>query len=878
MRLTSITILATLVFVITHIAVQTHPFGEYSIGFSDSYQQYLVFLRYFRENFLQNPRAFFYSWEMGIGDNLFGLFSYYVSSPLNLLLYLFPKENLEVGVFVLYIVKYVLIGVSASLFLEKYRINPVYNILLSLSYAFCGYATAYQLSIMWLDALYLLPFLFMGIDRILSKNRPFLFIATYAVMILSNFYIAYMTGLMSIVYFLYAYAMKKDFQWQTFVRKSGMFAVSALIGAGINLPMLVTTIHSLRNSKGTLDTLQNDNTFLNPFDIFSKFIIGSNGAMQLPEGLPNIYVPTFVGVAVIFLFFSKKISKMEKVITGTTLLSLWLITYLPIANYVLHGFNYPIWFNYRYTFVISFFFILFAARMLETMGDVILTKKNVAFLVLGVVSVIVFAITRQYEFITTFNVVSTVLALVTTATILSFLNKGVKGNKGLLLIVALLMVTMGEITQHTLFSNLNNYTFSRRYQFQDTKEVQDLLGELQPFMEDGSRLATTYLNTSNDPMKYGYEGITGFNSTHNSNSVRFFLHLGQITSDRGNMSMEYAGGTPFVDSLMNIRYIVSGKDTSLLTKEDIYKEEKSFHENFYAYSKPYLNLYRNIHETEDEVILYENDLSIGLGWVEKGMDTGSFDEPTAIYENANRVYENMFGKTIYEAVPFVEKLENLTFNEEEGTYYVNTIGEEAKITLTFDNPEQQVIYTNKQVNYFMENDTYRPLHFYEQPIMLVNGKEMQTNESKIPISTLIKGALPKGNTIEYVIPAESLVAMIQHVPMVYKADHEQLVNDMLPVQNSFKLEEKTNTTVKGSVFTEEDGHLILTIPYDSYWTAVVNGKEVTPESAYNALLAVPLDKGDNQVTIAYKVPHIGIFWLVGVLFLAVGIVIEKKNK
>lgn len=48
--------------------------------------------------------------------------------------------------------------------------------------------------------------------------------------------------------------------------------------------------------------------------------------------------------------------------------------------------------------------------------------------------------------------------------------------------------------------------------------------------------------------------------------------------------------------------------------------------------------------------------------------------------------------------------------------------------------------------------------------------------------------------------------------------------------------------------------MLLTIPYDDGWTAYVNGEEVEIKEAANALMAVPVTEGENEIELKYHVP------------------------
>ncbi len=65
--------------------------GDKTIVSSDMYTQYVAYFGKFKD-ILSGDGSIFYSFNKSIGGNNIGLFAYYLASPLNLLLILFPKS------------------------------------------------------------------------------------------------------------------------------------------------------------------------------------------------------------------------------------------------------------------------------------------------------------------------------------------------------------------------------------------------------------------------------------------------------------------------------------------------------------------------------------------------------------------------------------------------------------------------------------------------------------------------------------------------------------------------------------------------------------------------------------------------------------------
>ena len=78
---------------------------------------------------------------------------------------------------------------------------------------------------------------------------------------------------------------------------------------------------------------------------------------------------------------------------------------------------------------------------------------------------------------------------------------------------------------------------------------------------------------------------------------------------------------------------------------------------------------------------------------------------------------------------------------------------------------------------------------------------------------------------------------------------------------------KANFVVENA---QAEHYLQTTIPYESGWQIRLNGKEVTPKLLDDTLMALPLEKGKNTITMEYHVVHLklgALLTLIGVILL-----------
>ncbi|MCQ2570557.1 MAG: YfhO family protein, partial [Limosilactobacillus sp.] len=85
---------------------QMAPFGPHSILTVDLGQQYVDFFAYYRQALLHDPSSLLFSWQKGLGGEMWGTNAYSLLSPLNLILLAFPGRRLSSGILILTLLKY----------------------------------------------------------------------------------------------------------------------------------------------------------------------------------------------------------------------------------------------------------------------------------------------------------------------------------------------------------------------------------------------------------------------------------------------------------------------------------------------------------------------------------------------------------------------------------------------------------------------------------------------------------------------------------------------------------------------------------------------------------------------------------------------------
>ena len=141
---------------------QVFPFGDHGVLIIDSLHQYLPFFTEFHEK-LEQGSSLRYSFGGGLGFNFWATYAYYLASPLNFLIVLFPKRNMMDAMALLIVLKIGLCGLtSAWYFSTKSKGQTYMPLVFSLMFSLGSFIIGYYFNLMWLDSIAMLPLVMMG--------------------------------------------------------------------------------------------------------------------------------------------------------------------------------------------------------------------------------------------------------------------------------------------------------------------------------------------------------------------------------------------------------------------------------------------------------------------------------------------------------------------------------------------------------------------------------------------------------------------------------------------------------------------------------------------------------------------------------------------
>lgn len=829
------------------------PFGDKTILRMDLYHQYgPLFAELY--DIVKEGGSFFYSWKSGLGSCFLGNYFNYLSSPIGAIIMFFGHKNIPEAIGAMILIKAALSASAFTYYIKgSLKKQSFATVSFGIIYAFCGYMLAYYWNVMWLDAMVLLPIILLGIERIINHGKPTTYIVGLSLSMFSNYYMSYMLCIFAVIYFVYYYvnsyesgallnkklSNKKSsllirLSNRRFIRTGFIFALSSLAAAGLMAFVLLPVYNILQSSSATSGTFPDSlKSYFTFFDFFANHFASLETTIRSSgdDVLPNVYCGVITLLLAPLYFFTKSISKKEKISTLFLLVILYFSFNINYLNYIWHGFHFPNDLPYRQSFIYSFILVLMAYKVFIRLDE--FTTRQI-----GAVGAALVAFVFLVEDITSKNVDSATiiltLSLLVLYVILLALFKDKKYDTASLALLLLVCICSEVVMCDSSRISVNITKESYTSDYQDFKNLKDALDTAED--DDFYRMELTDLRTRMDPSWFGYNGASVFSSMA-------FESLSNLQDDLGMMSNRinsytYNPQTPIYNMMFSLKYIVNNAAPNTLDSPFYSPSLKSgkysaYKNNYYlpvAYcinknaaawaSDEYIETWK-IESASDPFVLQGDYFNLATG---AGNPFEKLDISYATYSNISPFTESLnatnfsYSKTTPDADGSVVLY--LTTEEKGNVYiYFDVSGaSEKNVTITSSigtitqNANQNCIF---DLGYYNENETITVNIPFES-----NNGSLTFNAYTINEETFIKG---------YNILADTQMFI-----------------------ESFE-----DTNIKGRLTAKDNCILYTSIPYDKGWTIIVDGEVLNKEKIFafgGGLLAAELEKGNHNIEFVFSAP------------------------
>ena len=773
-----------------------YPLGKYTPRLYDSFHQYTSF-------FLAYKNFSFYSLKTGLGFNLYGTATYYLLSPLNILFIFSNIFNIDLIFTIIYLIK---IGL-ASLFMMILLNNTTKHkssLLFGIIYGLSGFIITYYYNIMWHDSVYMLPLVILGLNRLINKDKPLLYLITLSLTIIFNYYTGYMVCIFALLFFIFSVInLEKEKRKKAIIN----FIVYSLLAGLISSVVLLPAFYSLLMGKAS-GYLRNDYTKYsginkNVYLFFYKLAPGTYINGNQANGPMIIYSTLFSFVLFILTIFNKKYDLKYKLSLVIFFLVFLLSFTFNLFDYAWQFFQRPVWWNNRYAFIFSFFIIYFAYQNYVN-KNAIDTKNNIYYPLTIISTLALFTVSFYEAYITigtsstrVFIIIMFAISILFTFSYFYYYNVTVF-KKYILSLVIL------ELCLNTFFAFHNNTSHReveslKVYNTNMTKIIDKIPNK------ELYRAELIDKHVYNDGLIYGYNGINYFNSVRNQNYVNFCENIVELKVD-SHCSTTLNYFDPILFNLFNIKYLV-GND-----------------QNYYHVYTKYNNTY-----------IYETDFDSSYGYlVNSNIKSLKLSNKDDKFTNLTKILNTM----INENNIYYKELNLLDYDYQidNGYYkdnhiYPNNDKNAITVTATFISKEDQLIVPKS------------PTSFNKNIIIKINDQSYITNGSYY----LAK----KGDLVSISVSYDSKKNTLNTFP--FYTMNLKVLNDAINKLDTNKLVLTKNAShlIEGTVNVSNNKTLFLSLPYEKGFIIKVDGKITSYQKILDSFVAIDLEAGNHTITIDY---------------------------
>lgn len=828
---------ATVCILFIYLVFRAFPWGDTTVLRMDLYHQYgPLFVELFDR--VVDHETFLYSMTSGGGSSFLGNYFNYLSSPLTTLIFLFDREEMAYAITLLVAVKCVLSAGSMSFYLKKSQKGTgVATSAFGVLYAFSAYFLAYFWNIMWLDAMYLLPIILLGIETMINTGHKKLYFISLFIMFYSSYYMAYMICIFSCVYFIAYFFLnnnpntkvnaglkiQKKFSLKKiannkFINRGVTFAVTSIMVAAVSAVFLLLVYFILSGASATSDSFPtNLRSYFTMFDLLESHFANLTTTIRSSgdDILPNIYCGILPIILVPLYLINKEIGVREKVVYVALLAFLIISFDTNYTDFIWHAFHFPNDLPYRYSYMYSFLFVVVAFKSFKHIKA--LSIKEIGIVTLGWAAIVAVSSEFTNEKVDESAIYVTLILL---AVWCGFLFLYLKNYGGKIVMGTLIMsmvfceVVVSDSGPISLVQRQSSYVAEYDTYTEDIAYIEENDADLY-------RLELTDLKTRMDPCLYGYSGISIFSSMAYEDLSQLQYSLGMY-GNRVN-SYTYNLQTPVYNMMFNLKYLIyNGEGT-----------------------RPTTALYTKCYESEDEeTVIYENDYYLPIAYcvneAVNSWDT-SEDNPFRVqgdFFSLATGYSDVFKEVSYLTCDYYGvTVDNVTEN---GYYWYSATSDYGTVDITIQPNTDGNVYlyiaTSDVASVYCTCDNDGVSQSLETPYILDLG--YHTVDETITIS------LDCSDTEEGVEGSFEIFC--------YSLDMDVLNAGYTELQSgTLEVESYTETNIVGTVTATENCVLYSSIPYDEGWTVYVDGEEVETFEIGNSLLGIMLKPGEHTVEYSY---------------------------
>lgn len=805
------------------------PFGDKCLVVVDGVHQYLPFFADYQEK-LKSLDTLQYTFDVGLGNNFLSLWSYYLSSPFNLIILLCSKSHLPMALNLIISAKIIMGSVCFAYFLMHAGRHPVKNpgiIAFSLFYAFSSFVVGYYWNLMWLDSVFIFPIIILGMERMFTKKDSRTYILALLYSFVCNYYISFMICMFLVLWFFtFSFRNVRDF-----FEKGIRFAFASLVAAAMGAIVLIPAykgIMQTASAKLGFPEWQFYGSFADT--LRSHLFCSEVMTNQVGDAGTNLYCGVLTVLLAFMFFFLKDIALKKKIKYGLLLVLLVISFNNQLLNYIWHGFHNQYGIPNRFAFLYIFLLLMMAYEVYLKRDKIRLYMVVAAYLVS-----MLFVVFCYYNADITYENRTYLLTSVVLSVyfLLFILYKELAHARGLIGNI-LMVVAVFEMAVNGWFGFKQVGSSEPDYYYGDTESVE----RLKSFVEDGDK--SLCRSDVLEPL------LVDEATWHNLKSVGIFGSTvrGQMVDVMGKMGFYtganeylYYGATPVTNALLGVKYV-------------------------YARDGDYINVDMEHFRDEDRISIYQNAYALPIGYMVEdealyfdAANNGPFTVQNELCGALTGV-EPIFASIHAEMTPqaYGTNMEVKLKDTNNANY--SKAGASARASFIYTVPYDMDLYIN------CRGDNVHKI------ALMLDGMEVAFDRYQNQLFRV--GEVKQGQlvTIEFVLnDGDNQSGELYCYPMEFVDSQFQAFWNVLANQ-SMEVSAYNGRIIRGSITAKEGQVFMTSIPYDEGWTIYANGKKVPTCVLVEGFLGAELPEGECEIRMVYRCPGL----IPGILMSVFGVV------
>ena len=798
------------------------PFGGKCLVVVDGVHQYLPFFSEYQEK-LTHLSDIQYTFDVGMGNNFISLWSYYLSSPFNLIIMLCSKSHLPMALNIIISAKIIMGALCFAYFLAHYGKKPSKNlgvVAFSLLYAFSSYVVGYYWNLMWLDCIFIFPIIILGMEKMLEKRDSRMYVLALLYSFICNYYISFMICIFLVIWF-FAQSFKNV---TDFFFKGVRFAVASITTAMISAVVLLPAykgIMTTASAEFELPEWEFYGTFADTLrsHLFCSEVLTN----QIGDAGTNLYCGMITMMFAILFFIMPGI-KAEKKIKYLLILLLLIVSFNNVElNYIWHGFHNQYGIPNRFAFLYIFVLILMAYEVYRKREKLkwymVLISYTVSMLF---VIFCYFHAETVYEN-HTYTLSALLLSLYMVLLVLSCSMK--KAQEVLMQIV--MFAAIFEMAVNGLYGFNQDGSSEPDYYYGETDAVA-LLKERNKVNDEKDFYRADVLQPLfvDEATWHNLKSVGIFGSTVRGELVDIMGDLGFYT---GANEYLYYGATPVTNALFGVKYVFTRNNDFVNVDTDMALIDSE--------------------ESDDDIVsLYENPTILPVGYM---VNDDILDFETL--DNGPFTVQNELCGALSGVEPiFVSILDDMK---------VSAYGTNMDIELVDDNNAR---YSNANPNargdmlYTVPHDmdlyvSTRGSNIHKLAI-LIDGTEVGYDRYHGQLCHI--GDLKEGQLVDIQFELndnEDMSGDLYCYPMEFKDNQFRDFYNVL-LGRSMLVDSVTDTKINGKIIAGEGQVFMTSVPYDDGWSIYCDGEEMEKFILLDGFMGAEIPSGEHEINMIYRSP------------------------